>query len=52
MKKFCSSLTEHATNILNFEKKKNVNVNKRRVKITPKCKKLLHLWKKNLTKAH
>ena len=23
MKKFCSSLSEHATNILNFEKKKS-----------------------------
>ena len=49
MKKCCSSLREHATNILNFEKKKKVTFNKRRVKITPKCKKLLYLWKKNVT---
>ena len=52
MQKFCSYLREHATNILNFEKKKNVTVNKRRVKITVRCKKLLYLRKKNLTKVH
>ena len=45
MKKFRSSLRKHATNILDFEKKKNIVINKRRIK------KLLHLWKKNLTKA-
>ena len=52
MQKFCSYLREHATNILNFEKKKNVTVNKRRVKITVRCNKLLYLRKKNLTKVH
>ena len=34
MKKFCESLREHAKNIINFEKQKNVTVNKRRTKIT------------------
>ena len=34
MKKFCESLREHAKNITDFEKKKNVTVNKRRIKIT------------------
>ena len=52
MKRFCSSLGEHAANILIFEKKKNVSVNKSRVKITPICNKLLHLWKNNFKKAH
>ena len=31
MKKFCTSLTEHTKNIIDFEKK-NVTVNKRRTK--------------------
>ena len=39
MKKFCESLRKHA------------KMNKRRVKIKQKCKILLHLWKKNLTKV-
>ena len=47
MKKFCESLGEHAKNIIDFEKKKNVTVNKRRTKITSRCKILLHPWKKN-----
>ena len=29
MKKFCDSLREHASNIIDFEKKKNVTVNKK-----------------------
>ena len=49
MKKFCSSLREYATNMLNFEK--NVTVNKRRAKITPRNSKLLFLSKKNLKKV-
>ena len=50
MKKFCESLTEHAKNIIYFEKR-NVTVNKRRTKIRSRCKRMLHLWKKNLKKA-
>ena len=46
MKKFWSSLRENTANILDFEKKKNVTVSKRRFKTTLRCKKLLHLWKK------
>ena len=33
MKKFCTSLREHAKSIIDFEKE-NVTVNKRRIKIT------------------
>ena len=32
MKKFCTSLREHAKNIIDFENKKNVTVKKRRIK--------------------
>ena len=32
MKKFCVALREHAKNIIDFEKKKNIIVNKRRIK--------------------
>ena len=32
MKKFCSSLREHALNIFNFENKKNITINKKREK--------------------
>ena len=38
MKKFCTSLRKHAKNIIDFEKKKNVTVNKRRSKIISRCK--------------
>ena len=48
-KKFCESLREHAKSIIDFEK--NVTANKRRVKITSRCKSMLHLWKKNLKKV-
>ena len=50
MKKFCEALREHAKNIIDFEKKKNVIVNKRRIKITSRCKQMLNLSKKNLKK--
>ena len=45
MKKFCNSSREHATDIINFEKK-NVTVNKRRTKITSRRKSILYLWEK------
>ena len=48
IKKFCSSIRKHATNIIDIEKKKNVNINKRRAKTTPTCKCILYLWKKNI----
>ena len=38
MKKFCTSLREHAKNIIDFEKEKNIAVNKRRIKTTSRCK--------------
>ena len=47
MKKFNSSLREHATDILNLEKKNMIPLTK---KIT-RCKKLLHWWEKSLAKA-
>ena len=46
MKKFCTSLREHAINVINFEKEENVTVNKRRTKITSRCKSMLYLWTK------
>ena len=49
VKKFCTSLKEHAKNISDFEK--NVTVNKRRIKITLRCKQGLYLWKKNTKKV-
>ena len=51
-KRFCESFSEHAKNIIGFEKKKNVTVNKRRIQIASRCKNMLHLGKKNLKKAH
>ena len=33
MKKFCSSLREHATNIINFEKKKMLLLTKKKLKL-------------------
>ena len=51
MKKFCTSLREHAKNIIDFEKKKNATVNKRKMKITSRCKSILYLWKKKFEKT-
>ena len=48
MKKFCTSLRKHVKNIIDFEK--NVTLNKRRSKITSRCKSMLYLRKKNLKK--
>ena len=42
MKKFCKSLREDAKRITGFEKKKNVTVNKQRVKITQRRKSMLY----------
>ena len=50
MKKFCTSLREQVQDITNFEKK-NVNDNKRKTKITSRCKSMLYLLKRNLKKA-
>ena len=44
-KKFFKSLKEHAKNVNEFEKKKNVTTNKKRTKITSRCKSILHLQK-------
>ena len=41
MKKFCESLSGHAENTNDFEKKKIT-------KITSRCKGVLQFWKKNL----
>ena len=38
MKKFCESLREHAKNITDLKIKKNITVNKRKTKITSRCK--------------
>ena len=47
MKKFCECLREHTKNRVDFEKKK-VTVIKRRIKITPRCKSMIHLQKKKV----
>ena len=48
MGKFCKPLIEHAKNIIDFENKNIVTVDKRRTKITWTCKSMLYSWKKNL----
>ena len=51
LKKSCTSLREHATNVINFGNKKNdVSVNKRRNKTIPSRKSMSYLWIKNLKK--
>ena len=45
MKKFCESLREDVKNIIGFENKKIAIVNKKRTKITSRCKNLLHCGK-------
>ena len=47
MKKFCDSLKEHAKNVIIFEKKKNVTINKEELKGKSK----LYLWKSNTRKV-
>ena len=42
---FCTCLREQPKNIIDFEKR-NTAVNKRRIKITSRCKYMLYLWKK------
>ena len=49
IKKFCTYLREHATNVINFEKKM-LPLTKKRAKITPVCDRMLHLWKNILKK--
>ena len=51
MKKICESLREHAKSIIDFEKKKNVTVNKKRIKITQRCKTMLYLQNKIFQKT-
>ena len=42
MKKFCTSLREHSTNVINFDKKNNAIVNEKRVKIASGRNRMLH----------
>ena len=37
MKKFCTSLREHATNVINFEKKKMLSLTKEELKVCYIC---------------
>ena len=50
IKTFCEILKECAKSITNSEKKKNVAVNKKRTKITPKQQNVTFLEKKNQNK--
>ena len=45
VKKFCESLGKQAKNIIDFEKKKNVTVSKKRTKFTSRCNSMLYLPK-------
>ena len=51
IKKFCEFLREHAKKYNWFWKGNNVIVNKRTIKITSRCKIILHLRKRNLKKV-
>ena len=46
MKMFCESLRQHTQKIIDFEK--NVMVDKKRIRITQICRKMLSLWNKIL----
>ena len=43
MKNFCKSLRKHVKSIIDFQKKKNVTVNKIRIKIIQRCKSMLYI---------
>ena len=43
MKRFCESVREHTTNIINFEKKKMLPLTKKGTKITSRCNKMFYL---------
>ena len=51
VKTFCSSLKEHATNIINFEKKKMLPLTKRRAKITLKTQQNVTFAEKDYQKS-
>ena len=50
-KGFVNLLRENTKNIIDFEKKKYVTVNKRRIEIASRYKSMLHLWKKKSEKS-
>ena len=50
-KGFLNLLRENTKNIIDYEKKKYVTVNKRRIKIASRYKSMLHLWKKKSGKS-
>ena len=50
MKTFCTSLMEHAKNIIDFQKKKMLPLTKEEL-VTSRSKSTLYLGKKNLKKA-
>ena len=45
MKKFCTSLREHAANVINFKKIKTATINQKRDKIPSGCNSMLRLRK-------
>ena len=51
MKKFCKDLREHATKIINYEKKKNDTINKKRRKKTIISKNFVTYVKKMLIRV-
>ena len=51
MNKFCSSLREHARNVINFQKKRILPLTKEELEKLHQDATLLYLWKRNLKKA-
>ena len=49
MKKFCTSLREHATNVINFEKKNMLPLTEKELELHQDVT-MLHLWKQILKK--
>ena len=45
MKKFCSSLREHATNVIHFEKNRTLPLAKKELKLHQDMNSMLYLWK-------
>ena len=43
MKKFCTALTSHVVNVINFEKKKMLPITEKKTKITAKSNRMVPL---------
>ena len=50
MKKFCTALTSHVVNVINFKKKKMLPITEKKNKITTKCNRMVPLQKSSTQK--